>query len=62
MNDIFLKDFINTFKDTLENPNIYSSVKTSIIEAFTNKDFGCLDAADIDYIMQKTIFGSCVYG
>ena len=60
--DKTIKDFINTFKDTLENPNIRTDLKSNIIEAFSNKNYGCLDALDMDYIMQKTIFGSCVYG
>ena len=57
-----IKDFIDTFKNCLENPNINSELKTNIMEALSNKDYGCLDAADMDYIMQKCIFGSCVYG
>ena len=60
--DKTIKDFINSFKHTLENPNIRTDLKSNIIEAFSNKNYGCLDAADMDYIMQKTIFGSCVYG
>ena len=60
--DKTVKDFINTFKDSLENPNIRTDLKSNIIEAFSNKNYGCLDALDMDYIMQKTIFGSCVYG
>tara|TARA_R100001126_G_C4782327_1_gene127737 strand:- start:31 stop:516 length:486 start_codon:yes stop_codon:yes gene_type:complete len=60
--DKTIKDFINTFKNTLENPNIKTDLKSNIIEAFSNKNYGNLDAADMDYIMQKTIFGECVYG
>jgi len=56
-----IKDFIDTFKNCLENPNINSELKINIMEALANKDYGNLDASDMDYIMQKTIFGKCVY-
>ena len=46
----------------LENPNIRASLKTNIMDAFASENFGNLDAIDMDYIMQKTIFGHCVYG
>ena len=61
---VFLKKklFIEAFKKTLENPNIRASLKNNIMEAFANENYGNLDAVDMDYIMQKTIFGSCVYG
>ena len=32
------------------------------MEAFANENYGNLDAVDMDYIMQKTIFGECVNG
>ena len=60
--DKTLKDFIEAFKNTLENPNIKASLKTNIMDAFASENFGNLDAVDMDYIMQKTIFGKCVYG
>ena len=60
--DKTVKDFIEAFKKTLENPNIRASLRTNIMEAFANENYGNLDAVDMDYIMQKTIFGSCVYG
>ena len=60
--DKTLKDFIEAFKSTLENPNIRASLRNNIMEAFANENYGNLDAIDMDYIMQKTIFGQCVYG
>jgi len=60
--DKTLKDFIEAFKNTLENPNIRASLKTNIMDAFASENFGNLDAVDMDYIMQKTIFEQCVYG
>ena len=60
--DKTVKDFIEAFKKTLENPNIRASLRNDIMEAFANENYGNLDAVDMDYIMQKTIFGECVYG
>jgi len=60
--DKTVKDFIEVFKKTLENPNIRASLRNNIMEAFANENYGNLDAVDMDYIMQKTIFGQCVYG
>ena len=60
--DKTVKDFIEAFKDILENPNIRASLRTNIMEAFANQNYGNLDAVDLDYIMQRTIFGECVYG
>ena len=60
--DKTLKDFIEAFKKTLENPNIRASLRNNIMDAFASENFGNLDAVDMDYIMQKTIFGECVYG
>jgi len=60
--DKTVKDFIEAFKNTLENPNIRASLRNNIMEAFANENYGNLDAVDMDYIMQKTIFGECVYG
>jgi len=60
--DKTVKDFIEAFKKTLENPNIRASLRNNIMEAFANENYGNLDAVDMDYIMQKTIFGECVYG
>ena len=36
--------------------------KSNLIEALATSDYGLLDASDMDYIFQKCIFGSCVYG
>ena len=60
--DKTIKDFINTIKLIIESPNIKGSLRNSIIDSLANKEYGYLDAADMDYIMQKCIFGSCVYG
>ena len=57
-----VKDFINTIKSIIESPNTKGELKSNLIEALTTKDFGLLDALDMDYIFQKCIFGSCVYG
>ena len=57
-----IKDFINTIKSIIEDPNIKGELKTNLIEAWATKDFSLLDAGDCDYIFQKCIFGSCVYG
>jgi len=57
-----VKDFINTIKSIIENPNTKGELKTNLIEALATQDFCYLDAADCDYIFQKCIFGSCVYG
>ena len=42
--------------------NYLGELKTNLIEALATQDFCYLDAADCDYIFQKCIFGSCVYG
>ena len=60
--DKTIEDFINTIKLIIENPNTRGELKVRIIEALASADFGILDASDLDYIMQKCIFGSCVYG
>ena len=60
--DKTIKDFINTIKLIIENSNTKGSLRNSIIDSLASKEYGYLDAADMDYIMQKTIFGSCVYG
>lgn len=57
-----IKDFIDTIKLIIENPNTKGSLRNSIIDSLASKEYGYLDAADMDYIMQKTIFGECVYG
>ena len=57
-----VKDFINTIKLIIESPNSNSEIKSNLIEALATSDFGLLDAGDCDYIFQKCIFGSCVYG
>ena len=57
-----IKDFINTIKSIIENPNTKAEFKTNLIEALATSDFGLLDASDMDYIFQKCIFGSCLYG
>jgi len=57
-----IKDFIDTLKNIIENPNTKGSLRNSIIDSLASKEYGYLDAADMDYIMQKCIFGSCVYG
>jgi len=57
-----VKDFINTIKSIVEWPNTRTDLKTNLIEALATQDFSLLDAADADYIFQKCIFGSCVYG
>ena len=57
-----VKDFINTIKSIIENINTQKQFKSNLIEALSTSDFGLLDASDLDYIMQKCIFGSCVYG
>ena len=57
-----IKDFINTIKSIIENPNVKGELKSNLIEALATKDFSLLDAGDADYIFQKCIFGSCVYG
>ena len=56
-----IKDFIDTIKLIIESPNTKGSLKNSIIDSLASKDYGYLDASDMDYIMQKTIFGKCVY-
>ena len=60
--DKTIEDFINTIKLIIENPNTNAELKTNLIEALATSDFGLLDASDMDYIFQKCIFGSCVYG
>jgi|TARA_Y100000289_G_scaffold4428_1_gene4080 hypothetical protein len=60
--DKTIEDFINTIKLIIENPNTRGELKVRIIEALASADYGILDASDLDYIMQKCIFGSCVYG
>ena len=55
-------DFLNTFKIILNNPNIKGEFRTNLTDALINKDYGMLDAEDMDYILQTCIFGSCVYG
>jgi len=60
--DKTIKDFINSIKLIIESPNTKGSLKNSIIDSLASKEYGYLDALDMDYIMQKTIFGSCVYG
>ncbi len=57
-----VKDFINTIKSIIESPNIKGELKSNLIEALATQDFSLLDADDCDYIFQKCIFGSCVYG
>ena len=57
-----VEDFINTIKFIIENINTQKQFKSNLIEALSTSDFGLLDASDLDYIMQKCIFGSCVYG
>tara|TARA_Y100000114_G_scaffold60835_1_gene55851 strand:- start:105 stop:569 length:465 start_codon:yes stop_codon:yes gene_type:complete len=57
-----VKDFINTIKSIIESPNTKGELKSNLIEALATSDFGLLDASDMDYIFQKCIFGSCVYG
>ena len=60
--DKTIKDFINTIKSIIEHPNTKASLKNSIIDSLASKDYGYLDALDMDYIMQKCIFGELVYG
>ena len=57
-----IRDFINTIKSIIENPNTKGEMKSNLIEALATQDFSLLDAGDCDYIFQKCIFGSCVYG
>tara|TARA_Y100000114_G_scaffold52324_1_gene47806 strand:- start:169 stop:669 length:501 start_codon:yes stop_codon:yes gene_type:complete len=57
-----VRDFINSIKSIIENPNVKGEFKTNLIEALATSDYGLLDASDMDYIFQKCIFGSCVYG
>ena len=57
-----IRDFINTIKSIIENPNTKGELKSNLIEALATQDFSLLDASDLDYIFQKCIFGSCVYG
>tara|TARA_R100001126_G_scaffold76384_1_gene45275 strand:+ start:706 stop:1308 length:603 start_codon:yes stop_codon:yes gene_type:complete len=57
-----VKDFIETIKSIIESPNSNSEIKSNLIEGLATSDFGLLDAGDMDYIFQKCIFGSCVYG
>ena len=57
-----VRDFINTIKSIIENPNTKGELKSRLIEALATSDYGLLDALDMDYIFQKCIFGSCVYG
>ena len=57
-----VRDFINTIKSIIENPNTKGEMKSNLIEALATQDFSLLDAGDCDYIFQKCIFGSCVYG
>ena len=57
-----VRDFINTIKSIIESPNTKGELKSNLIEALATSDFGLLDASDMDYIFQKCIFGSCVYG
>jgi len=62
INDKKVNDFINTIKSIIENPNTKGELKSNLIEALATSDYGLLDASDMDYIFQKCIFGSCVYG
>ena len=57
-----VRDFINTIKSIIENPNTKGELKSNLIEALATQDFSLLDAGDADYIFQKCIFGNCVYG
>ena len=57
-----IKDFIDTIKNIIEDSKTNTSLRNSIIDSLASKDYGYLDASDMDYIMQKCIFGSCVYG
>ena len=57
-----VKDFINSIKSIIENPNVKGEFKANLIEALASQDFSLLDAGDADYIFQYCIFGSCVYG
>ena len=57
-----VRDFINTIKSIIESPNTKGELKSNLIEASATQDFSLLDAGDCDYIFQKCIFGSCVYG
>ena len=57
-----VRDFINTIKLIIESPNTKGELKSNLIEALATSDYGLLDASDMDYIFQKCIFGSCVYG
>ena len=57
-----IRDFINTIKSIIENPHTKGEMKSNLIEALATQDFSLLDAGDCDYIFQKCIFGSCVYG
>jgi len=57
-----IRDFVDTIKLIIETPNIKGSLRNSLVDAIASKDFGILDASNMDYIMQKCIFGSCVYG
>ena len=57
-----VRDFINAIKSIIENPNVKGEFKSNLIEALATQDFSLLDAGDADYIFQKCIFGSCVYG
>ena len=60
--DKTVKEFIEAIKKCLENPNYRSDFKNNLIEALTSKDYGMLDALDMDFIFQVFTFGSCVYG
>ena len=57
-----VRDFINSIKSIIENPNVKGELKSNLIEALATQDFSLLDAEDADYIFQNCIFGSCVYG
>ena len=57
-----VRDFINAINSIIENPNVKGEFKSNLIEALATQDFSLLDAGDADYIFQKCIFGSCVYG
>jgi len=60
--DKTVKEFIEAIKKCLENPNYRSDFKSNLIEALTSKDYGMLDALDMDFIFQVFTFGTCVYG
>ena len=57
-----MKNRKTKIKLIIEHPNTKASLKNSIIDSLASKDYGYLDALDMDYIMQKCIFGQLVYG